>query len=171
MPLELDPGLISSLSKIPLFYGLETNELKLVLSLCKSDSYTTGTEIFNEGDPSHSMYILLSGEVDILTHKKGIIFTLHSCDIFGEIGLLTQRTRSASAITKSDCKLLRIDHVEFNLLAGKQPRISAILMKNIGTNLANHVLRMNNAKPLEHIPQTEKRPVSAPGSQILKKIT
>ena len=43
------------------------------------------------------------------------------CELFGEIGLLTRHTHSASALTKSDCKLLRIDHTEFNLLSGKYP--------------------------------------------------
>jgi CRP-like cAMP-binding protein len=113
------------------------------------------------------MYILLSGEVYIVTERSGIIARLASCDIFGEIGLITQRTRSASALAKTDCRLFRIDHLEFNLLAGRQPRISAILMRNISTNLANHVVRMNNA-PLEHIPNRSRQPQRTdPGSQVL----
>ena len=153
---ETGTSLAQSLSKIPLLYGLEPDELKFVLALCKSESFSTGEIIFKEATPSHSMYILLSGNVDIKTEKNGVIFTLRSCDIFGEIGLITQRHRSASAEAHSDCNLLRIDHVEFNLLAGKKPRISSILMKNISTNLANHVVRMNEkGTSLEHIPQDE----------------
>ena len=150
---EDNSKIFHSLGKIPLFYGLEPEELKVVLGLCKATNFTAGDIIFNEGDPSHNMYILLSGQVDIHTKKSGTICTLGSCDIFGEIGLITQRTRSASAIAKSDCHLFRIDHVEFNFLAGKSPRVSAVLMKNISTNLANHVVRMNNA-PLKHIPNS-----------------
>ena len=144
-------AIVRTLSKIPLFFGLDAQELKIVLGLCNTAEFRQGQTIFQEGDPSHNMYILLSGEVYIVTDRSGIIASLQSCDIFGEIGLLTQRTRSASAIAKTDCKLFRIDHVEFNLLTGRQPRISAILMRNISTYLANHVLRMNNAQ-LEHIP-------------------
>ncbi len=151
---ENSTSLAQSLSKIPLFYGLEPDELKIVLALCKSESFSSGETIFKEATPSHSLYILLSGNVDIKTKKNGIIFTLGGCDIFGEIGLITQRHRSASAIAHSDCNLLRIDHIEFNLLAGKKPRISSILMRNISTNLANHVVRMNEkGSSLEHIPQ------------------
>ena len=154
-----------SLSKIPLFFGLEPEELKVVLALCKSENIPQGELIIKEGDPSHCMYIMLSGQVEIRTQKTGPIVQLTSCDIFGEIGLITQRTRSASAIAKTDCTLLRIDHVEFNFLAGKNPRISALLMRNISTNLANHVVRMNNA-PLEHIPHTQ-RQAKEPQSQVL----
>ena len=146
--------LAHSLSKIPLFYGLSDEELEAVLGICNPATYADNEIIFNEGDPSHSMYIILSGEVDITSFKAGLIYTLRSCDIFGEIGLITQKTRSANAIAQSNCKLLRIDHIDFNFLLGKQPRISAIMMKNISSNLANHLVRMNNVS-LEHVPQVE----------------
>ena len=159
-------AIIRSLSKIPLFFGLEPAELRTVLSLCEAVDVRQGDSIFQQHDPSHNMYILLSGQVYIVTEKSGIIATLTPCDIFGEIGLITQRTRSASAVAKSDCKLFRIDHVEFNLLAGKKPRISTILMRNISANLANHVVRMNNA-PLEHIPHKRSTQQREVGSQVL----
>jgi len=165
---DLIATLSKSLGKIPLFYGLQTSELGTVLTICKSESFFDGDTIFNENDPSHSMYILLSGNVDIKSKKKGVIVTLNSCDIFGEIGLITQHTRSASAIAATSCNLLRIDHVEFNLLAGKHPRVSSILMKNISTNLANHVVRMNNdASSLEHIPSKHKTEKQKIDPQIL----
>ena len=161
-------ALTNSLVKIPLFYGLQTSELGTVLAICKSETFSDGDTIFNENDPSHSMYILLSGNVNITSKKKGVIVTLNGCDIFGEIGLITQHTRSASAIAATSCNLLRIDHVEFNLLAGKHPRVSSILMKNISTNLANHVVRMNNdASSLEHIPGDNKNEKQAIDSQVL----
>jgi len=147
--------LAPSLSKIPLFYGLSDDELETVLSICKPDAYKDDDIIFNENDPSHSMYIILSGEVDITSLKAGLIFTLKGCDIFGEIGLITQQTRSATAIAQSSCKLLHINHTDFNFLLGTHPRISAVLMKNISSTLANHLIRMNNVS-LEHVPQTDK---------------
>lgn len=162
-----DNAATRSLSKIPLFFGLEPRELRTVLALCKSAEFAAGDTIFNEGDASHHMYILLSGEVYIQTRKAGVIARLRPCDIFGEIGLITQRTRSASVIAGSDCRLFRIDHIEFNFLAGRQPRISNLLMRNISTNLANHVVRMNNA-PVEHIPhRIESRAEKNAPSQML----
>lgn len=152
MAMEELKKLAHSLSKIPLFYGLTDEELESVLTICKPDTFKDDDIIFSENDPSHSMYIILSGEVDITSFKAGLIYTLKSCDIFGEIGLITQKTRSAHAVAQSNCKLLRIDHTDFNFLLGKHPRISAVLMKNISSNLANHLIRMNNVS-LEHVPQ------------------
>lgn len=165
-----DNSLALTLGKIPLFYGLDPEELRVVLATCKAVSFVSGDSIFSEGDPSHNMYIVLSGGVEICTQKSGCLHTLGSCDIFGEIGLITQRTRSASAIARSDCKLLRIDHLEFNLLAGKHPRISACLYRNISSTLANHVLRMNNSTVLEHIPQVAQAPVAKTGPQVVGRI-
>lgn len=162
--------LAQTLGKIPLFHSMTADELKTVLAICKAVNFTKDQTIFNEGDPSHCMYILLTGNVEIATQKNGCLNHLGSCNIFGEIGLITQRTRSASAITRSDCKLLRIDHVEFNLLAGKHPRTSAILFRNISTNLANHLVRMNNA-PLEYIPTTEPNTGAAgKGPQVIRSV-
>ncbi|RDH81505.1 MAG: hypothetical protein DIZ80_15610 [endosymbiont of Galathealinum brachiosum] len=144
-------NILHILSKIPLFNGLNNDELKIILNLCQSIKTDAKEVLFKESDPSHEMYILLSGEIKLSTQKSGTIFTLGNCDIFGEIGLITQRTRSASAVSLCESSLLCIHHIEFNLLAGKHPRIFSILMKNISTNLANHVIRMNNA-PLDHIP-------------------
>ena len=159
----------AALSKIPLLYGLQSSELNIVLSICKPESFSAGEIIFNEGDPSHSMYILLSGNVEIQSIKKGVIVTLNSCDIFGEIGLITQRTRSATVNALTSCNLLRIDHVEFNLLAGKHPRVSSVLMKNISTNLANHVVRMNNdAESVELISSNHnQQEIKDVGTQVL----
>jgi len=157
--------LAHSLSKIPLFYGMNDEELKTILGICKPDAFKDDAIIFNENDPSHSMYIILSGEVDITSFKAGLIFTLKSGDIFGEIGLITQQTRSASAIAQSSCKLLHIEHTDFNFLLGTHPRISAILMKNISSSLANHLIRMNNVS-LEHVPQSQEKPLPVE-SQVL----
>lgn len=143
---------LNTLSKIPLFHGLNQDELKVILDICKPIQTKNREYIFHEGDASHDLFILLAGEVDLTTKKHGPLISLGTCDVFGEIGLITQRPRSASACSKQACSLLKIHHIEFNLLTGKHPRISSILMRNISTTLANHVIRMNNA-PLEHIPK------------------
>lgn len=159
-------NILGILNKIPLFNGLSEKELKVILSICKPLKMGENELLFNEGDASHDLYILLSGSINLDTRKSGKIFTLNSCDIFGEIGLITQRTRSASATCMEPCSLLSIHHVDFNMLAGKHPRISSILMRNISTNLANHVVRMNQSS-LEHIPEETKTGTMQTEKQIL----
>ena len=98
------------------------------------------------------LYILLTGEIELQTDQQGHIHKLNPGEIFGEIGLITQQKRTATAISRTDVTLLIVKSEDLNLLLGKHPRISSIIMRNITQHLANHIIRMNKAASLEHIP-------------------
>lgn len=142
--------------KLPIFYGLREDEYGHLRSACSHTSFLEGEIIFAEGDGSPCLYILLTGEVELQTDKQGFIHKLKPGDIFGEIGLITQQKRTATAISKTDVTLLIIKSENLNLLLGKHPRISSIIMRNITQHLANHIIRMNKATSLEHIPSRSK---------------
>jgi CRP-like cAMP-binding protein len=108
--------------------------------------------IFNEGDGSPCLYVLLSGKVSLQTKIKGLIYTLYPGDVFGEIGLISQIKRSATATCEVDSSLLRIESDKFNLILGKFPRISSIIMRNITIGLSNHISRMNKHEIVDYIP-------------------
>jgi len=145
---------LRALKKIPLWAGLNDDELSVVYQCCKSIKTKADEIIFNEGDPSHDLYILLAGKVDIITQKKGRIHSMNVNETFGEIGLITQNTRSASALSVTPCSMLKLNHVEFNTMLGTHPRISAIMMKNITANLSQHIVRMNQSE-LEYLPSEQ----------------
>ena len=145
--------LLRALRKINLWFGLSDEELLVIYRACSSVEASAGETIFNEGDPSHDLYILLSGRVEIVTQKKGVIHTFTANESFGEIGLITQNTRSASAQATETSKLLALNHAEFNRLLGTHPRISALMMRNITTSLSEHIVRMNQAE-LEYAPSS-----------------
>lgn len=158
--------IIRVFKKLPIFYGLRENEYDFVRAACSHTSYLEGNTVFNKGDGSPCLYILLTGEVELQTEKKEVIYKLHPGEIFGEIGLITQQKRTATAVAKTDVTLLIIKSEDLNLLLGKHPRISSIIMRNITQHLANHIVRMNKAATLEHIPprQENKTMPSSPGS-------
>lgn len=66
-------------------------------------------------------------------------------ETFGEIGLITQNTRSATAHSTESSNMLKMNHVDFNTLLGTHPRISALMMKNITSSLSQHIIRMNQS--------------------------
>jgi len=143
--------ILRALRKIPLWAGLNDNELEAVYQRCKPMQTEADEVVFKEGAPSHDLYILLSGKVDIITFKKGVIHSMGVNETFGEIGLITQNTRSATALSVEKSNMLKMNHVEFNTLLGTHPRISAIMLKNITTTLSEHIVRMNEAE-LEYLP-------------------
>jgi CRP-like cAMP-binding protein len=141
------------LQKLPLFSGLYNNELTYIRSICIPCHFPQGHTIFEEGDGSPCMYVLLSGHVDLLTQTQGRIYTLHPGEVFGEIGLVSQNKRTASAQARDDCVLLRINRDDFNLMLGKHPRVSSIILRNITMGLANHIVRMNKNAITEYLPE------------------
>ena len=145
---------IRALRKIPLWDGLDDKELGVVFKQCLPVKTQADEIIFNENDPSHDLYILLSGKVDIIIRKKGIIHTVNENETFGEIGLITQNTRSATALSTSECSMLKLNHREFNTMLGTYPRISAIMMRNITASLSQHIVRMNQSE-LEYLPSKQ----------------
>lgn len=136
--------IIGLLKKLPLFAGLHDNEFIHLCDLCNGKSFAKDEYVFQQGDHSHSLFVLLSGKVQFSIQGNGIIYEALPGDFFGEIGFITQRVRAASAQAISDSAIMEISNDDYNLLLGQQPRINAIMMQHIAENLAEHLLRTNN---------------------------
>lgn len=140
---EVKKKIIGLLKKIPLFAGLYDDEFVPLCDICSGRMVKNGDYFFDEGDHSRSMFVLLSGSVMLSTEKKKKLYEPMSGEVFGEMGLISQGLRSATAQATSDCTVLEISTVDYNMLLGKHPRISAIIMRHIAESLAKHIVRMN----------------------------
>jgi diguanylate cyclase len=70
-----------------------------------------GTVIFRQGDKPDFAYIVISGEVEISTVRNGkrvVLVTVSPKQMFGEIALLEDRPRSATATTLKGCQVVAI---------------------------------------------------------------
>lgn len=140
---EVKHKIIKLLKKIALFGGLYDEEFIPLCDICSGQLAEKGDSFFAEGDHSRSMYVLLLGKVTLSTKKKGEIYKLMPGEMFGEIGMVTHNLRSATAKASTDCAVLEISNADYNMLLGKHPRISSIIMRHIAESLANHIVRMN----------------------------
>ena len=75
--------------------------------------YGDGDEIIRQGNSGDSMYVVQGGRVEVLQHsKKGReqhLAFLDAGDFFGEMALITKNKRSASALSKEECVLIKIE--------------------------------------------------------------
>jgi CRP/FNR family transcriptional regulator, cyclic AMP receptor protein len=100
-----------------------------------AEAFAAGTTIFAEGDaPCGVMYVVQEGEVDILLHGE-CIDTVGAGAFLGEIGLVDQKPRSATAMAKTDCKVVPINQKRFNYLVQQTPYFALEVMQTIAERL------------------------------------
>lgn len=117
------------LSKIPVFEGLKTSELRQVAGIVHRRQYVAGEYVFYQGDPGLGMYVVEQGEVSVLLigsdGSKKELAVLKDGDFFGELSLLDESPRSASVIALADA----------NLIGFFRPDLFEIMEKAPGTGL------------------------------------
>jgi len=108
---------LNVLKKVPLFAGLDAEEIKNIVAKTTIVHVEPGVEVFSDGSAGDAMYVVIVGEVEIVkevpTGGTRVLATLPSRSVFGEMSLLTQEARSAGVRAKSSCKLLKIDRATF----------------------------------------------------------
>lgn len=119
------------LMKIPVFQDLKPRALKKIKCILHHREYKTNEIIFNQGDVGLGMYIIETGSVEIVCDpERHILAELQEGDFFGELALLDESPRSASAITKTPCRMLCFFKPELLDLLDRDPKLgSRILFK------------------------------------------
>jgi CRP-like cAMP-binding protein len=96
--------------------------------------FAAGHTIFSEGDTGDLMYVVIAGEVDLLVRGK-LVEHLTAGGVLGEMALIDTGTRSATAVAKTDCKLVPIDEKQFKFLVQQTPNFALQLMRVIAERL------------------------------------
>ncbi len=104
----------------------------------QTETQPSGTAVFREGDSGEHMFAVLDGAVDLIVSGK-TVETVEAGGVFGEMALVDDRPRIASAIVKSDAKLVRIDRKRFLFLVQQNPFFALQLM----TIMAERLRRMD----------------------------
>ncbi len=93
-----------------------------------------GQTIFNEGDAGSAMYVVVEGEVDLLVKGK-LMECLRPGGVLGEMAVLDNVPRSASAVAKSACRLVEINEKRFKFLGQQTPNFALQMMRVIADRL------------------------------------
>ena len=113
---------VAMLMSVPLFVGLDDDELEAVGRLCDEVEVAAGTELMHEEGFGNEFFLILEGQIRI--HRAGAtIRTMGPGDFLGEIALIDHGRRSASGTCETDCRLLVLNHREFHSLLDQQPDI------------------------------------------------
>lgn len=98
----------------------------------KIEQYKKGEEIIKEGTHGTWAYIIISGSVEVTTiidDKKLILSVLNKKQIFGEMGLIEDKPRSATITAKEDTEVKVISRGSFKALFSKDPTVILPIVK------------------------------------------
>ena len=109
-------------ARVPLFSGLDANEIADVMRLLRAQQVEPGEMIVRRGDPAHSMYFIASGEVEIELPKERL--RLGVGQFFGEIAALRRARRSATITAVERTSLLVLDARDLHGLMDRNPRLA-----------------------------------------------
>jgi CRP/FNR family cyclic AMP-dependent transcriptional regulator len=103
---------------------------RVLLSMKGHTAYPAGGTIFKEGDKGDRMYFVQSGSVELRVGGKPVM-TAEAGTFFGEMALIEDAPRSASAHAATDCALMPVDRARFEYLVRMTPDFVLEMMRTI----------------------------------------
>jgi len=132
---------------ISIFHGLSTRQLGRVMQAMQRRSYRAGEVLFVEGQVGKAVFIIESGKVELSRKTPDgdikSLGILGQGQIFGEMALLEQMERTASATVVEDGVIHFLYTASLESLIRRQPAIGFKLMKNIAIMLSALLRRTN----------------------------
>lgn len=108
---------------------------------------SAGATIFRKGDRGEVMFGVISGEVDIFIDNV-ILEIVGPGMVFGEMALIDDEVRSASASARTDCRLAVIDLATFEVLATSNPGFARQIMRVMARRLRHmNSMAMETSSP------------------------
>jgi CRP/FNR family transcriptional regulator, cyclic AMP receptor protein len=109
-PLEIEgKSTLEILAQIDIFSGLPQGHLRRVVDIGVDEQYKTGATIFKEGEPGDKFYLIVEGAVRISRFVPGMgeeaLAVLRAPAYFGEMSLIDDAPRSATAVSHERCRL------------------------------------------------------------------
>ena len=113
------------LKHIAVLQAMDRETLARLAAALEAKDYADGQAVFAEGDPGDSMYFIVKGCIRIEKRAQATggvhktLAVLEAGDYFGEMALLDQKPRSASAVAAGDARILRLAKAAFDEMQGK----------------------------------------------------
>jgi len=175
------------LKKVPIFSKLADEDLRKVSAIVVQKAYKKGELLFAEGSRGDTLFVLVKGKVKLfkeakiggrITGETKIFEIISEGEFLGEMSLLNQVPRCASAAALEDCWIYQIQKKNFNDILMKKPEIALsilgvvsqrlrqadthiqdITFRNIPGRLANFLLKLADkfGKPTKQGPMINVR--------------
>ncbi len=140
---ELEEVLLTMLP----FKSLQAKHLKMLLKLIHNRQYTANEYIFYQNDPGIGLYIIINGEILITQEtedgERFDLATLGRGDFFGELALLDEEQRSASAIAMKDSQIAVIFKPDLDEFVETHSKEGVKILHGISQIIATRLRNLN----------------------------
>ena len=123
------------LKAVPLFASFPEDQLRVLATMVMRKSAPRSSTIMAGGDPTDSLYIVLSGRLKVMMSdsdgKEVILSILGPGEFFGEMGLIDEEPRSASVVTIEPCELLSLAKRDFNKHLAENFEMAMAVMRGL----------------------------------------
>ncbi len=129
---------VEALRRLPLFAAIELSKLKLLAFTSEVVRFADGQALFAQEEPSVAAFVLLSGRIDVEIATAGGTMPLSSLNgsgIVGEVGVLCDRPRMATARAVGDVVTLRINRDAFFRLIDEFPQMAVCILRDVAMRL------------------------------------
>ena len=161
------PSDLSQFLDIELFEQLTDDDRAVLAGLVDSRELRQGEILFRAGEPGESLFVVRSGEVELsikdTTGQKIVLHVARRGDVFGELALLDQGARTATALVLEDVALLELDRSDLLVLFQRTPPAALRMLAAMGrmTRKADELLRTRvsrnvNEEMEEHLTPLQK---------------
>ena len=150
--------LVQVLRKIPIFKGLSPSRVKSILGLCVHKSYKLGSQVCRSNSPSDEMYILISGQLSIVTGEGIRVATIFPVTTVGEMGVITGEPRSATVEASKQSNIFVVRKAAFDGMLSDDGDMRATVYKNIIDVLS---VKLNNDNSCPRDQQIERNELEA----------
>ena len=131
---RISHSLIKALRGVPDFEALDDRELLDIVGVSANLCWSGGEAVFEVGEESEGLYVVLSGAVRIVEDeggKEATIATPGPGSSFGELSLLLHTTHSKRAVAEEDTELLVVPKASFEELLASHPDLAAHFQRKI----------------------------------------
>lgn len=148
-----DEVILKRLKEVSFFQMYADNDdvISKIAQICTKKTFKKGSYLIKEGDYGDTLYIILSGKIDVLKktlqNEKYTVTTLHAEMgglSVGELALIDNDQRSATVYATTDCECLIITRNDFIKFGDENPEIGLNITRVIASQLSSKLRKSNS---------------------------
>jgi CRP-like cAMP-binding protein len=141
---------IRVLSKVSLFDGFTQEQLRLLAFGSENARLPAGKEIYREGAPADSAYVVAKGRVNLTRDRNGeqvVVSSVGPGAILGEFALISSTHRLTGAVAATDAEIMRLNRKLFRRILEEYPDAALALQRRITEDLQSLISQIERLAP------------------------